>query len=244
MNRHENFDTRVPRPHVHLLVWRSLLFAWATCGDENSGHHAERHLDEMERSCANGDVGMCPDSRSYMLVLSAWTKSAAFDKAERALAVLRRMEEQVRLGNPRVAVEEHAYSLVINACAFSNASEEAEAKAFRIAVAVFDEILNSMTIRPESLTYGWFLQACGRLRIPPDQKEPHIRRAFVRCRHDGLVSDFVLNRLRGAASEALFEELVVSSCSRSKRRRAASGIGLSDLPSSWSRNSAAKRSSS
>jgi hypothetical protein len=197
----------------------------------------------MERSCSSGDADTRPDSRSYMLVLSAWSKSASFDKAERSLAILRRMEEQVERGNPRVAVEEHAYSLVINACAFSNASEEAEAKAFRIAVTVFDKILRSKSIRPESLTYGWFLQACGRLRLPPDQKEPQIRRAFVRCCRDGLVSDFVLNRLRGATSDALFEELVVSFCTvRSKRRRTSSVIGVSDLPSSWSRNSARRSS--
>jgi hypothetical protein len=139
------------------------------------------------------------------------------------------MERQVELGNDRVAVEEHAYSLVINACAFSNGSEEIESDAFRIAVIVFDELLNAKHTRPDPLTFGWFLQACGRLRVPPSQKASHLKRAFVRCCKDGLVSDFVLTRLRGAATDDLLESLL-------GRKVKKAGVCVSDLPPSWSRN--------
>jgi hypothetical protein len=212
----------------------SLVFAWASSGDEEAGHRAEQHLDEMERSCGNRLEEKCPDTRSYVIVLSAWSKSSSFDKAERALGVLRRMERQVALGNRRVTLDEHAYSLVINACAFSNASKETELEAFRIAVTVFDEALNSKHISPEPLTYGWFLQACGRLRVPPEVKVGHQIRAFLRCCRDGLLTDFVLTRLRGSVSETLFDELVLTACA--DRRKPKSGLAASDLPPSWSRN--------
>jgi hypothetical protein len=206
----------------------SLLSAWASSGDEEAGHRTELHLDEMERSCANGDLAKCPDTRSYLTVLSAWSKSTSFDKAERALGVFRRMERQVKLGNGCVTLEEHAYSLVINACAFSNASEETESEAFRIALMMLDELLSAKHTSPESLTFGWFLQACGRLRVPSNRKAIHLKRAFARCCEDGLVSDFVLTRLRGATSDKLFEELV--------GRKPKVGLSVSDLPPSWSRN--------
>lgn len=212
-------------------VMNSVLFAWASCGDDDAGRHAESYLDEMERLCQSGDHSICPDTKSYQLVLSAWSKSNTFDKAPRALRVLRRM-----MSNPTVEVGEHAYSLVVNTCAFSNASVEAEREAFSIAVDLLDEMFKSDALHPRPLTYGWFIQACGRLRVPKQQKQPQLTKWFQRCCQDGFLNEFVLRRFRGAAPEPMFEALVVDNLLPSARSRKRSSITVRDLPSSWSSN--------
>lgn len=221
---------------IDTKVMNSVLFAWSICGDEDAGRRAEEHLDEMERSCEGGEFSMQPDTKSYELVLSAWSKSSSFDKAKRSLRVLNRMQAQSVKDGRRVRVGEHSYALVINACAFSNSCAETELTAFNISTRLFDEMLQSETLRPTALTIGWFLQACGRLRAPDSVKSPWIELAFSRCCQDGILTDFVLQRLRGAASADLYERLVLSKMRTNRREKGRINVSISDLPRDWSRN--------
>lgn len=182
------------------------------------------------------DARMGPDARSYRLVLSAWSKSGAVDKAERALGVLRRLQAHVRRGNDLPASEEIAYSLVINACAFTTGSIEAEAQAFRIAVDVLNELLSRKDVDPTPQTFVWFFQACSRLRASPGLQESQAVRAFDECRHRGLVTGAVVLRFREAVSDEAYERLVVSQIveTRQQRKRRTSPLLPIDLPPSWS----------
>lgn len=197
--------------HVEISVelLNSVLLAWSSSGDKEAGRKAEIHLENMERQYAIGNERMRPDTRSYGLVLNAWSRSNTEGKARRALGILRRMKAQQEGGNPSVELTQHAYSLVINTAGFSNGSREEEADAFDIAVTLFDEMLElGGELAPYSLTFGWFIQVCGRLTVPVEKKEYHIERAFQCCVVAGMVNDFVLNRIRGAASEALYKRML------------------------------------
>jgi len=229
---------------VNTSVMNSVIFAWANCGDEDVGNRVDKYLDQMEMAFESGNSELAPDSRSYGLALLAWSKSSSRDKYQRALNILRRMERQQEKGNRNVRVNEHARSLVINACGFSNAGPEAGAEAFRTALSIFDEIL-ATSERPTSLTFGWFIQACGRLRgVPEEEKQAQIERAFLRCCEAGLVNDFVLHRLKGAASVELYRKLLKPAVGL---RSAASPeqqlwVKVAELPAEWRRNSAPKKS--
>jgi len=190
-------------------ILSSVMLAIANSNDELAGQKAEYHLEAMERKFSQGDERMRPTTRSYGIALSAWTRSPMEGKAQRALAVLRRMEDQIKNGNKEVSFNPFAKSLVINACSFSNRSSREEAEAYQIAIQVFEEMVESTDRqRTLSVTYGWFLQSLGRLSVDEADREWRIERAFCKCCEQGLVNDLVLSRLRGAASPALFDKLL------------------------------------
>ena len=141
------------------------------------------------------------------------------------------MKEQIRLGNQGVTIDEHHFSLAINACAFSNADIDSELEAFQIATKLFDEVVSSPDLEPTSLTYGWFIQCCGRLRVPEAMRNAYIERAFHRCCEQGLVNDFVLRRLLGAAQDELLGKLFVATRLSSPWKP--SRVRVSMLPSAW-----------
>ncbi|CAB9508788.1 Pentatricopeptide repeat-containing protein [Seminavis robusta] len=225
-------------------IMRAVLFAWSVSGDEDAGRRAEYHLDYMERKYAAGQRDLKPDTRCYRLVLNAWAKSDSFEKARRALGVLKRMEDQMAKGNDAVHPNVVCHSCVINSCAFTKSSEEVETEAFRIAVTVLDKMLASKDCQPSSLTYGWFIQACGRLRASQDLKEEQVTRAWKLCCEKGLVDGFVIQRMTGATSERLYRELLGPVLEKldsvnpnaTTKEELKHLVTISSLPSEWTRN--------
>jgi pentatricopeptide repeat protein len=193
---------------VNSSVMNSVLNAWASCGDDNAGRRADALLQEMEEKFDDGCAELKPNARSYCLVLSAWSKSGSQNKAEKALEILNRMQKRYAAGKLYARPGEHPHSLVINACAFSNCSPAFEIAAFKIAVDVMTKMTKTDHLSPSSVTFGWFIQACGRLRVPDQIREENLERAFKSCCQRGLVNEFVLMRLKGSARESLFKRLV------------------------------------
>eukprot|EP00977_Amphora_coffeiformis_P001907 scaffold362_cov176-Amphora_coffeaeformis.AAC.33 len=227
------------RLNVNTALLNSVLFAWANSGDTNSSK-AAAHVEYMENEYAAGNVELRPDTRSYSLLLSAISKSTGHDKARKALDVINRMKEQIRRGNQGVTMDEHHYSLAINACAFSNADIDSEVEAFQIATKLFEEVMNTPDLQPTSLTFGWFIQACGRLRVPEAIRNAYIERAFNLCCERGLVNDFVLRRLLGAGPEDLLGKLLaplkISSSWKLGR------VNVSMLPAAWTARTGKRKS--
>jgi hypothetical protein len=223
-------------------IMNSVLFSWANSGDGEAGRLAEAHLNDMEQEQESRDdsrririqTAIAPDAKSYEYVLNAWSKSNAFDKARRALLVLRRLEKKKDLLlQMDTKANEYAHSLVINACAFSsNADPATQLEAFNIAVSVFDQLALNGTAS-SSLTFGWFIQACGRLQAPMDVKLQQIEKAFRLCCERGLVSDFVFKRLKGAVSESFLQHLLAAEGATDMNKRPT--LLISDLPKSWTR---------
>jgi pentatricopeptide repeat protein len=234
----------IPKFEVNNHVYNCVMFAWSSCGDQHAGPRAEICLGTLERGYASGNNEMKPDTRSYGLALNAWSRSSTYGKAARALAVLRRMQEQHRNGNKSVEPNEHAFALVINSCAFSTGSSDEQQEAFGIAVAAFDEMLESDEIQPSSLAYGWFIQACGRLNKADDSlRQEHLAKAFKLCCENGLVNDFVMIRFRAAATEDFYKKAldpVLSELPVSKEPFPQ--VTIAQLPKEWTRNQFAKNS--
>ena len=225
---------------IDATVLTSVMLAWSHSGDEHAGQKAEYHLDTMERRFADGQERMRPSTRCYGIALSAWTRSSEDGKARRTLAVLRRMEEQIRGGNKGVTRNPFNKSLVINACSFSNRSPEEEADAFEIAVTVFEEMIEATGAEETlSVTYGWFLQLCGRLSVPEEERLRQIDRAFKVCCERGLANDLVLSRLKGAAPPNLYEKLLEPV--RTANGNLAPVVRTNHLPAAWKRNLSKRR---
>ena len=224
---------------VNTGVMNCVLNAWASCGGDDAGRRSDMILQDMEFQCDNGNDAVRPNPKSYCLVLTAWSKSGSFDKAERALEVLERMKARSADGKLHERPGERAYSLVINACAFTkNSNPDADVAPFRIAVAVFKELVESDVLEPGSAACGWFIQACGRLQVSKELKEENIKRAFMTCCDHGLVNDFVFSWLKEAASDDLFRLLMSSggvkvgkTDSKDQKER----IKLFDLPKDWTK---------
>jgi len=181
------------------------LRAWAYCGHENAGQQAEAHLFRMEEAYADGDKEMKPNIQSYVLALSAWTKTNSSMKAQRAYDLLRHFQQQ-KIAGIDIESKVYLYALVINACAFCNGHDDA--KTFQIATTLFDEILDSAELAPSAVLFGWFIQSCGRLDINEAMRDAYINRAYVACKNRGMVNDFVVQRLKGAASTSLQRSLL------------------------------------
>ena len=216
---------------INTALMNSVLYAWASSGDPNAGNRAANHVEYMENESARGNLELRPDTRTYSLLLSAISKSSSQDKAEKALDVINRMKEQKNLGNNGVIIDEHHYSLAINACAFANADVDSEIEAFKIATRLFDELVTDPTLKPTSLTYGWFIQSCGRLRVPEAMRHTYIERAFHLCCEQGLVNDFVLRRLVGAAPEELLAKILAPTKIRTPLK--VGRVKTSMLPAQW-----------
>jgi pentatricopeptide repeat protein len=222
----DKYGAKIP---INTSLMNRVLYAWSNCGDTDAGRAAQMHLDLMEEQCGQGSIGMCPNSRTYRLVLSAWSRSMNSDKAQRVLGIIERIKEQQRSGKRGVCLDEHHYTLAINTCAFVDAGAEAESEAFRIAANLFAEIMASDKLHPTSSTYGWFIQ-CGQLGVPEGVKNAHMERAFLCCCEDGLVDQFVFNRLKTVVSDSVFTRLVANG--RNSRGR----YSFANLPLEWTRN--------
>jgi hypothetical protein len=227
----------IPKFGVNNYVMNCVMYAWSSCGDEDAGLHAEVCLGSLERGYASGNDEMKPDTRSYGLALNAWSRSSTYGKAARALAVLRRMQEQHRNGNESVEPNEHAFALVINSCAFSTGSFDEQQEAFDIATTVFDEMLESEDIQPSSLTYGWFIQACGRLKVDDSLRQERLAKAFHLCCENGLVNDFVMVRFRASATEDLYRKALDPALSKLPvSKEPFPRVSIAQLPKEWTRN--------
>ena len=239
------------RIEVNTGVLNCVLQSWAECiGHNDAGTRAEHILDLMEKKTATGTYIMAPNSRSYNLVIRAWSKAPISkhpDKAKRALAVLERAKNSDLDVHLETIPSEYSYSLVLQACAFSESTDSiTEKRAFKIAVDIMDELLHDVPVNrtePSSATYGWFLLVCARMRLPEEAKEAHIRRVFSRCCEKGRVNEFVLENFKHASSGALFRDLMpehlrvtASSPDQKEEKDLKALVQLPDLPQSWITN--------
>jgi len=233
---------------VNTGVMNTVLNSYLASANPNAGSRANALLNDMEeRSDVEGETGVQPNSRTYSLVMSIWSKLEASDKADQSLKILLRTEErgrQQKLQSPHPP-NDFLHSIVMNACAFTSGSAEAEKRAFQIAVQVLTEVIsNDSKISAASNIFAWFFQACGRLMtVDKALREENLERAFHVCREKGLVNDFVLARFIDAASDELLEKVMKpilhkvqgvnnSGCQREIRDK----LSLHHLPRDWKRS--------
>lgn len=226
---------------INTGVLNVVLHAWLSSGHEKAGYRASSLLKDMEtKADIEGEIELLPNARSYSLVLSCWSKMKSIDKAEQAVKILNHAKERENKGLLSLPKNDHLHSLVVNTCAFTNGDIDSEKRAFEIAVQIMKELINETDIDPTSTLFGWFFQACGRLKTEQTLKEENIEWAFTTCCEMGLVNDFVLDRLKGATSEEFFQRLTSipnKKLDDSDTRRIKERLSLNDLPTGWTRSS-------
>ena len=116
---------------------------------------------------------------------------------------------------------------VINACACPALDLEKE-ESFRIAQLTFDEICyNQQYGAPNFLTFAAFLRVCATTLNPGTGRDEVVRNIFSQAKNSGQVSVAVVEKLKAAASEALYEELINPNFEESD--------GSWNFPRSWTR---------
>jgi hypothetical protein len=215
-------------------TYNSVLSAWARSNTKCAHWKTQAVVNKMWNQYRAGNEDVCPDSQAYNTLITAVSKSEREDKAQRALRILRKMDKLYQGGqNKDARPNEITYTCVLNSCAFSKVDDlNVRRKALDTAIFTLEELMDSPYGKPNHVTYGMFLACCANL-IPSDDKQRRItvvEPVFLQACKDGQVGEIVLNQLRLAAPDDLYQKLVgniVQSTGNVKRVR------FEDLPAEW-----------
>lgn len=102
-------------------------------------------------------------------------------------------------------------------------------KALDTAMFTLQELRASGYDHPNELTYSTFLKACSNLLSDDDRAlREVIVETFEQCKGDGQIGEKFLYRLREAAPEDLYKELLSEVAGSEK-----TDVSVADLPPSW-----------
>ena len=118
------------------------------------------------------------------------------------------------------------FTAVINSCA--RPAEESERNdAFEIAKLTMAELSLGTYGKPNFLSYAAFLSVCCSTLAPDDRRDQIVRSIFEECVKVGEVAQLVLTKLRIAASDDLYLELVGEYMKED---------GSLEIPSTWNQS--------
>jgi hypothetical protein len=232
-----------------LKTFNAILYAWAFSGTRGSGYQAEKHLNSMWEKFHAGKTTFrpnkvsfntvsgpdCPTKKSqyrfciFRQVIEAIAKSKNEGKAQKALRILRRMDQLYKAGNTDARPDEWSYACVLYSCASPSVKDaRIRRKALDTALFTLKELQNNSAYgKPTEIIYGTFIRACSILLDENDALRPALIRAvFHQCAMDGQVGRLVLQN----TPKELFAELLPSSVVGKE------SIDLDDLPTDWRRN--------
>jgi hypothetical protein len=190
--------------------YRSVIYGYASGDDLQGASSSQKALQRMKAAHEAGHIDEGPGVHEYILVLNALAKSRVPYKAVEAAQIF----EDFQIRCPSWSGFARAYitavTIVINACAFSTAGPLTEQReAFNIAKKCLTGALDSKFGRPNSILFGTFLKACGRLdMVEYSERADQIRHAFHKAHELGAVNDFVISQLKRSAKERLYTELM------------------------------------
>lgn len=99
-----------------------------------------------------------------------------------------------------------AFTAVLNACARPVGAERDDA--FEIAQLTMEELHLGTFGKPNFLSYAAFLSVCSSALAPGQRRDEIVKTTFEQCKTAGQVAQIVLEKLYGAASPTLYDELV------------------------------------
>lgn len=168
------------------------------------------------------------------MAISALAHCPRQGNAAKARDLLTRLVELYETtGDSSLKPNEYPYNYAINCAANTMGRDKLEA--FSIATKTFQEMRNSVLVKPDSFTYAFWIKACNNL-LPP-RSELHtkcVRFAFEECKKDGLVTKELLNRLQKGSSQKVISSLLGNNTSGYRN------LQVHDVPPSWSRNTQQK----
>ena len=118
------------------------------------------------------------------------------------------------------------YTAVINACNKPADSSEKE-ECFQIAQLCMEEILHGDVGKPNFLTFATFLGVCSSTLLPSMRRDYIVMKTFEHCCAAGQVGKIVMEKLKLAASPALYKDLLAETSDRD---------GFLQLPCAWTVN--------
>jgi hypothetical protein len=194
----------------------------------------------MEELALRGNAHVAPNAVAYSTTLHAWSRSQAHDSAERAVALLTRMEKAHRNGQAFSKPNQYCYNATMNAIAKSSLPGKA-AKAYDLLHRMIQEYKGgNKDTKPSVRSYATVLNACAYTHGTPEERkeafriarntfaeliesdygEPNVVTyvAFITCISKllpkGLNRDMVLDAVFGECSEKGFVDQKVISVFR------------------------------
>eukprot|EP00814_Leptocylindrus_danicus_P015987 CAMPEP_0116026082 /NCGR_PEP_ID=MMETSP0321-20121206/13575_1 /TAXON_ID=163516 /ORGANISM="Leptocylindrus danicus var. danicus, Strain B650" /LENGTH=651 /DNA_ID=CAMNT_0003498685 /DNA_START=121 /DNA_END=2074 /DNA_ORIENTATION=- len=149
-----------------IVSFNGVLHALAKSGKRGSAQRAEELLQRLEvmhyEQNSNANEIVRPDLYTYNTVIDAWAKSCKYepDAAERAEALLRRMEEMYASGNKSVKPDTVSYTTVIDAWSKSGNKAVAGERADALLKSMDDMFLSgNEDVKPNVFTFTACLNA-------------------------------------------------------------------------------------
>jgi len=189
----------------------------------------EKLLAEMEEEFKRGDKDVEPVTICYNAVMDAYGRGPHISKAQKANAILKKMEASRR---PGMQPDTISYNSVLLACANSFGDVQIRKEAFTIALERFGTVLKHEELQPTSITFSLFFKALRKLVTASKARSKLLKQTFRLCCDAGLLNEVVWSQLHGICST---EEL---QCMISGANAAKPDVpeSIADLPSEWCRN--------
>eukprot|EP00980_Cylindrotheca_fusiformis_P024956 scaffold12769_cov141-Cylindrotheca_fusiformis.AAC.16 len=223
MEENDGEDPAIPAPNR--ISYNTVIKAMRD-GSAVDAAYAEDILSVLE-SRGQTENHLLPDSYSYTSVITAYGRSDASDKAEKALELLERMLVACENGNIAAKPTVHSFNAALNSCAFAEGDEQDKANAFDIAMKIY--ALLQEHDEPDQTSYGTLIRACSVLLHPRDKKrEEIVEELFQKACETGSVGKLVIGQMKFAASREQHIRLT--------GRDLYDKIQLTELPRAWTQN--------
>ena len=223
MEKSDDEDHSIPKPNR--ITYNTVIKAMRD-GTAEDADYATQILIGLE-TMGQHESHLLPDSYSYTSVITAYGRSDADNKAEKALEILERMILASQKGNMAANPPTHSFNAALNACAFVDGDDTKKSKAFEIAMKVY--ALLQRYGEPDHTSYGTLLRACATLLHPTDKKrETMVEEIFKKACGNGSVGRLVITQMNFAATPDQHMRLT--------GRDILERVNVKDLPKSWTRN--------
>ena len=227
---YEEDDTMVePDRNSYSLVLRALS---RHKNDQNAALKADDILRFVEKKYKSGDLSWRPDTLLFNNVMGCWSHSHSKGSYRKARGILDRQINLFKSLNGKAGSDDcrpdvYGYTTVLSSCASETGSEADKAKAFNVACSTYQQLIARREEygSPNHVTYGTMLKNVSKL-LPRDshQRQKWTKKIFNQAIANGCVGDYVLSRLREAATSGKEYKTLMRNKTKSK------------LPASWTRN--------
>lgn len=210
-----------------LITYHIVLGALARSGNAKAvAPKADAIIRSIEKQYKAGTTTWKPDTIIFNSAIGLWAKSSTTRAYRKARSLLDRQLNMFHDGCEECPPDVVGFTSVISSCASEPGDRAERQKAFNVALSTYQQLVSRSGDfgEPNHVTYGTMLKACARL-LPPgcSERSKWTKQIFEDCVSRGLVGDMVLGKLREAATNTEYKELMQG---HSKRQ----------LPDSWSCN--------
>lgn len=227
-------DSRI-RPNFR--TYTAVITAWSRTIHSTSALRAEELLFQMEEQhaqlVASGEevtFRIKPNYRTYTAVITAWARSRDPTKPQRAVRLLKRMNDMYKAGDETVRPNSHAFNSVIEACATLRGTFEQQGGALKVAFAVYKSIQSMKGEDATNVTYSTLLKATEQLMTAGDERNQIATVVFEKAKKEGMVDGEVLKHLRRAVDSTLYLELCAVAAQKNGY------VDFEKIPQAWATN--------